>query len=338
MRFEQVAIVSLAHVDAPHRVTSAELEERLAPTMQRLGMPRGLIDSLTGIKARRFWAEGVLPSDAATLAGARAIEAARIDRERLGILVNSSVCRDFIEPSVACIVHGNLGLAPTCLNFDVGNACLGFLDAMQVVGTMIEQRQVDYGIIVDGEGSRFVVEKTIERMLLPSCDERSFRDQIATLTLGSGAAAMVLARADLAATGHRFRGIVSLAATEHRGLCQGQLDRMVTDPRALLVAGLALARETWGRAARELDWSADALDECVLHQVSHVHTHELVGALGLHKKKLHTIFTEFGNIGPAAVPITLSKAHEAGRIDVGDRVALMGIGSGLNCSMAELVW
>ena len=40
----------------------------------------------------------------------------------------------------------------------------------------------------------------------------------------------------------------------------------------------------------------------------------------------------------AAVPIVLSKAAEAGRISKGSRVALMGIGSGLNCSMAEVVW
>ena len=54
--------------------------------------------------------------------------------------------------------------------------------------------------------------------------------------------------------------------------------------------------------------------------------------------KVLTIYGEFGNIGPAAVPITLSKAVEQGRIKKGSRVALMGIGSGLNCSMAEVIW
>ena len=50
------------------------------------------------------------------------------------------------------------------------------------------------------------------------------------------------------------------------------------------------------------------------------------------------LYPEFGNIGPAAVPITLSKAAESGRLHKGSRVALMGIGSGLNCSMAEIIW
>ena len=51
-----------------------------------------------------------------------------------------------------------------------------------------------------------------------------------------------------------------------------------------------------------------------------------------------TIFPEFGNIGPASVPIALSKLKETGRLAKGTRVALLGIGSGLNCSMAEVEW
>ena len=51
-----------------------------------------------------------------------------------------------------------------------------------------------------------------------------------------------------------------------------------------------------------------------------------------------TIFAEYGNIGPASVPIVLSKLREMGRLKKGSRVALLGIGSGLNCSMAEVEW
>ena len=60
--------------------------------------------------------------------------------------------------------------------------------------------------------------------------------------------------------------------------------------------------------------------------------------LGLDPKKIYRIYPELGNIGPAAVPIALAKAVELGKVKRGDRVALLGIGSGLNCSMAEIVW
>ena len=75
-----------------------------------------------------------------------------------------------------------------------------------------------------------------------------------------------------------------------------------------------------------------------MHQVSQVNTETFIKAFDNDPKKVLTIFAEHGNIGPASVPIVLSKLKEMGRLKKGDRVALLGIGSGLNCSMAEVVW
>ena len=338
MKFQNVSIIGLAHVDAPQRVTSAELETQISPILERIQARPDIIQSLTGIMARRFWEPGRQPSEAATMAAEKAISNAGIDKSQLGILLNTSVCRDYIEPSVACLVHGNLGLSPECMNFDVGNACLAFLNGMEIIGNMIERGQVDYGIVVDGEGSRFVVEATIKRLLSPDCDEKTFRDNFATFTLGSGGAAMVLARSDLAPDGHQFLGGVSLAATEHKDLCRGQVDSMQTDASALLVAGLQLAGATFNKAGKELGWRSEDLDQFILHQVSAVHTAKLIELLGLDDRKVYKIFPEYGNVGPAAIPITLSKALDEGRIHKNDRVALMGIGSGLNCAMMEISW
>ncbi len=297
-----------------------------------------MIQSLTGIVARRFWDQDQKPSGIATMAAEKAIRNAGIEKSRIGVVINTSVCRDYIEPSVACLVHGNLGLHSECMNFDVGNACLAFLNGMEIIGNMIERNQVDYGIVVDGETSRFVVETTIARLLNSPFSEEAFRASFATFTLGSGGAAMILARSELAPEGHRFLGGVSLAATQHRHLCRGQVDRMETDASSLLVAGLELAALTFQKACEELGWTPDVLNECVLHQVSAVHTAKLIELLGLDASKIYKTFPEFGNVGPAAIPITLSKSLEAGRIQKGDRVALMGIGSGLNCAMMEVVW
>lgn len=338
MQFKNVSILALAHLDAPHRVTSASLSDRLADTHARLGMRPDVLQSASGIAARRYWDEGVQPSEAAAIAAEKALAQSGIDRSRIGILVNTSVCRDYIEPSTACLVHGRLGLSTACLNFDIGNACLAFLSGMQIVGNMIERGQVDFGLVVNAESARFVQDATIARLMQPQTTAQEFRDQFATLTLGSGAAAMILARSDLAPEGHRFVGCVNRAATQHSGLCRGQVDRMYTDAKPLLLAGLQLAAETWAQAKDEFGWTAETLDEYVLHQVSGTHTASLCQTLGLDTGKVMTIFPEYGNIGPASVPIVLAKAVEAGRVRKGSRVALMGIGSGLNCSMAEVVW
>jgi len=338
MLFQHVAIAGLAHIDAPRQLTTAEINARLQPTLDRLGIKTNVLEDVAGIHARRLWDDEVQASDAATLAGVKALADAGVDPSRIGLLVNTSVSRDFLEPSTASIVSGNLGLPDTCQNFDVANACLAFLNGMDIASRMIERGEIDYALIVDGETANLAYEKTLERMSRPDATEEEFRNEMATLTLGCGAAAMVLARAELVPGAPRYRGGVTRAATQWNTLCRGNLDRMVTDTRMLLTEGLKLAQKTFIAARQALGWAVDELDEFVIHQVSKVHTKAFVDAFGIDPKKVMTIFGEHGNIGPASVPIVLSKLREMGRLKKGDRIALLGIGSGLNCSMAEVVW
>ncbi len=338
MNFEKVSIVSVRHVDAPHRVTSAEIQERLAETMERLGMRSDLLETVVGIHERRFWDEGFEPSDAATLAAQSVLDATDLDPAKLGTLINTSVCRDYVEPSTACLVHGNLKLPATCTNMDVGNACLAFFNGIEIVGNMIERGQIDYGLIVDGESARYLTEATIERLRQPSTDMKTFHEEFASLTTGSGAVAMLLAHSDLAPDGHRFKGTVSLAATEHNRLCLGQLDHGWTDTKSLLMAGIELSSRTWKKAQEELGFEEADVDQYCLHQVSLVHAHQLASSLGVNIEKALLIVSEYGNIGPASVPMVLSMALDRGRIVDGDRVVLAGIGSGINCMVAEVIW
>ena len=338
MRFEHVAIAGVTHVDAPHRLTSAEINQRLKPTLDRLGMKGNLLEDLAGITARHVYDEDTPPSDAATMAAEKVLAETGIARDKLGILINTSVCRDYLEPSTASIIHGNLQLADHCQNFDVGNACLAFLNGMDIAARMIERGDIEYALIVDGENSRMITERTIERMLRPDITEEEFRGEFASLTLGSGGAAMILGRRDLVTDRHAYKGSVTRAATQFSRLCRGNLDRMITDTKTLMVEGLKLAGKTFQAARAAFGWVISEMDEFVIHQVSRVHSDELVRLLGIDPRKVLTIFPEFGNIGPASVPIALSKLKETGRLAKGTRVALLGIGSGLNCSMAEVEW
>ena len=338
MNFKNVVIQAVAAIEPPIRVTSHELSERLLPTLQRLGIRTDLLEELSGIVARRFWVNGTLPSDAATLAAEKVLQQCQLDRELIGVIINTSVCRDYLEPSTACIVHGNLRLGEDCLNFDVGNACLAFMNGMDIAARMIERDEIDYALIVDGETSGPITEATIERMLGADMNEEQFRSEFASLTLGSGAAAMIMARRELVPHGHRYLGSVSRSATEFNTLCRGQMDQMVTETKILLGEGLKLAAKTFRAACIALGWVVSELDQFVIHQVSKVHTESLVKMLGLDPQKVHTIYPELGNVGPASLPMVLAHAIELGKIRRGDRVALLGIGSGLNCSMAEIVW
>jgi acyl-CoA:acyl-CoA alkyltransferase len=333
-RLSNTTILSVCAVEAPITVPSAAFDERLAETYKRLGMKPGMLEKLAGVVERRWWPSDVSFADAAAIAGAKALAEAGIIPAQVGIMINTSVSRDHLEPSTAVAVHSQLGLPTSCLNFDLANACLGFVNAIQLAGTMIDSGQADYAVLVDAEGSRYTQEVTLARLELEDATAADLRSQFATLTLGSGAAAMVLGRADRHPEGHRVVGGVSRAGTEHHDLCVGDLNHMRTDSRRLFEAGLALAIDTWTAAKGEFDWND--IDWFVAHQTSVVHINAMAAALGVDPSRFPLTLPKYGNIGPAAVPFTLARHADEMRAE--DRILLLGIGSGLNTSYAEIVW
>ena len=114
MLFNNVSIAGLAHIDAPHTLTSDEINTRLRPTLDRLGIKIDVLNDIAGVHARRLWDADMQASDAATLAGRKALDDAGIGADRLGLLVNTSVSRDYLEPSTSSIVCGNLGVSENC--------------------------------------------------------------------------------------------------------------------------------------------------------------------------------------------------------------------------------
>jgi len=249
-------------------------------------------------------------------------------------MINTSVSRMHLEPSTASAVHHALGLPTSCQSFDITNACLGFVNGMTMAAAMIDSGMVDYALLVDGEDARTTQDRTIASLSRPGVTAREVMSQFATLTLGSGAAAMVLGRADRHPEGHRMIGAVSRAATQHHELCVGDNDGMFTDLKGLLDAGLQLSEDLWAEAAQEFDWSS--MSRYVIHQVSQVHTAAVCERLGIDSDRVPRTFPARGNVGPASIPITL--AADLDQLVDGDRVLLMGIGSGLNAACLEIAW
>lgn len=334
-RFDKAAVLAVAGVDAPVAVTSAWIDEQLAATYERVGIRPGLLADVAGIVERRWWQPDTSFVAAAALAGEEVLVRSGIPRDRVGMMISTSVCRDHLEPSVACGVHHRLGLSPACINFDVANACLGFVNAMHLAGTALEAGQCDYVLIVDGEGSRYTQERTLERLSSSEATAADVFAEFASLTLGSGAAAMVMTTTDLHPEAHRLVGGVSRAATEHHELCVGTLDRMTTDTQGLLNAGIDLSETVWKLASVDFDW-VQGMDRYVMHQVSQVHTAMICSRLGIDAQRVPMIFPTRGNVGPAAIPMALASVQHD--LQPGERVLLMGMGSGLNTLASELVW
>lgn len=333
-----VFLDGIAYELPPYVLSSDSIVEQLEPLSSRLGIDTGQIMAATGVEERRLWSPGTSIVSAATIASRRAIAVSEVNPMDIGAIVSTSVCKDFVEPSVASMVHGELGLPAGCMNLDVGNACLGFLNGIALVADLIELGRIKAGVVVDAESSREVVESTLQRLRRPDAQMSDLRLNFATLTLGSGAVAVVLTHRSVGKSRHRLVGHVSLADTVHRHLCVGKPQEMLVHAQELLKAGLMLARQTWGLGQKILGWTTSNLDFIVGHQVGSKHFARLFELFGLDQSRTFVTYPFLGNVGPASIPLTLALAAERNLIKSGYRLGLMGIGSGLNCLMMEIEW
>lgn len=348
MKFENVYIQSLGY-DLPETVvTSEDLEHRMGPLYDQLKLPYGRLEMMSGIKERRFWDAGTFPSEVSSRAGEEAIQKSGIDRSEIGTLICASVCRDFLEPATATVIHHNLRLRKDAMVFDISNACLGVLNGMVFVANQIEQGQVRAGLIVSGENGGPLVTNTIENLLNDPKPSRSkIKTAFASLTIGSAAVAVLLVHKDLVEKGHRLLGGAARADTRFNELCQGNQDSgmgngaaplMETDSEKLMHEGCRLAADTWEITKEELGWSNPDVDRTFCHQVGTMQRKLMFESLKLDPAIDFTTLEFLGNTGSAALPITMAMGEEKGFVKPGDLTALLGIGSGLNCLMLGVEW
>lgn len=348
MRYHHVCVEAVTCTLPPHVVTSEQIEQQLSPVYDRLGLPAGRLELMTGIQERRFFEPGTLPSKISALTATRAVAESALDRRHFGALIHGSVCRDQMEPATACGVHHAAGLPAEALVLDVSNACLGLLNGMVMLADMIELGRIRAGVVVGTEIGRPLVEGTIASLLSdPQLTRKDFKPAFASLTIGSGSAAVVLCDRNLSRRGNRLVGGSFLAETTHHKLCAGGVEagrygddrpRMETDSEALLHAGINVAQRNWPRFLEAANWTRDEVTKTLTHQVGKAHRKLLLESLELNPAIDFPTVERFGNTGAVALPMAMAMGIEQGHLLPGDRVALLGIGSGLNSVMLGVEW
>ncbi len=339
MLFKNVCLEAFGYALPPHIVTSACIEDKLGALYRKLKLPFGRLELMSGIRERRFWDKETRPSDASAMAGREALKNSGVEPGEVECLLHTSVCRDFMEPATATLVHKALKLAEDAAVFDISNACLGFLNGIVTLGNMIELGQVKKGLIVAGEGSRQLVENTIDRLLnMPNPTRHGIRNVFASLTLGSGACALVMAHKSASKFGHRLIGGAMRCATEFNNLCQGDDSNMNTDSETLLQEGCKLARVTWEKTKRVLGWTNDTPDRIFCHQVGTAHRRLMYNSIEMDMAKDFSTLEFLGNAGAVSLPITMAMGLEQKAPGRDEKIAMLGIGSGLNCLMLGVDW
>jgi 3-oxoacyl-[acyl-carrier-protein] synthase-3 len=343
MKFNNVVIESFAYHLSDEILSSEAIEERLAPLYQKLKLPEGRLELMTGIKSRRVWPLGTRPSDLSTAASLKLFLKSKIKRDQIDLLIHASVCRDFLEPATASVVHANLGLSRHAMIFDLSNACLGVINAIVVAAHMIENGQIKNALIVSGENGGPLLENTIKELLNnQTIDRKSIKKYIANLTIGSAATAIMLTSKDYAPDSPRLLGGAVETDSSANHLCRGdgntQTQFMETDSEELLKYGVALAQSTWQAMKKEISWTQESADLVLTHQVGTAHEKLSLEALELTHIKTFKTYPFLGNTGSSALPITLMMASDEGLIKKNDRIALCGIGSGLSSIMLGVEW
>jgi 3-oxoacyl-[acyl-carrier-protein] synthase III len=348
MQYQNVCLEAFGYTLPDEVISSEEIEQRLEPLYRRLRLPEGRLELMTGIRERRFWAAGTLPSQKSIESGEKAIRAAGIDRQLIGALVHGSVCRDFLEPATACGVHHGLMLPAECLIYDISNACLGLLNGIAQVANMIELGQIRAGLVVGTESSRQLVETTIDTL---NRDQSLSRGQVklavASLTIGSGSCAVLLTHRGLSQTNNRLLAVTARANTAFHDLCHSGRDEAVgsgmqplmeTDSEQLMREGIATGVETFKDFLIETGWSYDDIGKTFCHQVGSAHRKMMLEALGLDPAADYATLQWLGNTGSVALPITMAVGLEQGFVQPGENIGLLGIGSGINCLMLAVQW
>lgn len=325
-------------------ITSSEIEDRLSPLYDRLRLPQGRLELMTGIRERRLWPDGTRPSEAATFAGKKVFAEGGIDPGEIECLIFTSVSRDMMEPATASFVHNNLGLPSSCLIFDISNACLGFLDGMVMLANMIELGQVKNGLVVSGETAEELLESTLLSLLEDkTLTRKSIKPAFASLTIGSGSMGLFMRRA---VKGEEKPLLVCgawKANTIHSDLCHGgqsgdKTTLMATDSEELLYRGVETALLTWREFSQNSGWQGGDVDHFFCHQVGSAHAKLLFEQLDLAPEKNFATLATLGNVGSVSAPITMAMAIEQGVFRPGKKGALLGIGSGINCMMLGVEW
>lgn len=340
--YDNVVIAAMANAMPQERWSSEAIEARLDNVYERLKLPRGRLELMTGIRERRFWPADMPPSKAAAAAGRKALDKGAVPLGSIDLLINASVCRDRMEPATASFVHGLLELDSSTQVLDISNACLGFCNALVLAGAMIAAGQIKSALIVSGENGRPLMDWTLNELQQPHQTRKSVKPYFANLTIGAGAVAALVChekqlQSDCQPVARLVSG-VSLTDSAANKLCQGgsagaHALEMQTDSEALLEAGVKLAATTWQAFLEHTGMTVAAFRRVVCHQVGKQHQRALLEALGIPLDKDFPTYPDYGNIGSVSLPFTLAEAVTSGVVSRGDHVAGLGIGSGLCCMM-----
>lgn len=315
-------------------VTNDELTRRLA----ELGIETSdeWIRSRTGIHQRHFARPDEQSSDMAKAAAESALEMAGLKAADLDLIVVGTISGDMPMPACAAFLQAKLGAR--CPAFDVSAACAGSIYGLSIADNFIKAGAAKNVLVIGVE--------LLSRLL-------NWEDRNTCVLFGDAAGAMIL-RAE---TGEGEQGVVSArldtdgALTDilkipgggsihpvSEEMVQQKLGFVAMNGREVFKTAVRSLAETMQITLRESGYTSDELDWVVPHQANIRIVDTVLDRLGVPKSKAVLNIHEYGNTSSASVPVTLDEGVRSGKIQPGQLIGMMAIGSGMSWGSALVRW
>lgn len=333
-------IVGVGHYLPETAFTSREVETRVARESEISHLPEGFIERLSGVAQRHYVANGESSSDLAAKAGIKSLANAKLEPSSIDLLIFASASHDVAEPATANIVQEKIG----CTNahvFDVKNACNSFINALDVAHAFIHTGRARRVLIAAGEVLSPFINWQVK-------DPKDYYLKFAALTLGDGGAACVLAaseerdrgvlRGKFFSNGAQWRLSTILAGGT---LMKHDMSRMYFECESTALQALAVKHipELIAQTLEELGWDFVRDVKLVIsHQVSLGVIKAICDVTNYPVERCLVTLNQVGNTAAASIPIALSMASEAGRMQRGDKILLVGGAAGFSAGVIPVIW
>lgn len=323
-------IMGVGHYLPPKVVSNDQLAERI-------GVEAEWIERTTGVIQRRR-VDGETTIDMAAKAVQHALNHASVPSDEVDVLISACAGRLQTIPCTAAFIHEQLGLPSTCFAFDVDATCMGFLVALNLAGSLLEQPYYRHIAIVSSEVASGTIDYT----------------QPESAVLFGDAAAAAIVR--VAPPGSSSKILLSRFRTHSEGVRMAQIrgggtlnhpNCQTTTPEMNLfqMRGSEIFKLATRHMANflddffvELTWQREIVDRVVPHQASRMATRQLTKRYGFRPDQVLENIAYRGNCVAASMPLMLSEAVHDGRIDRGQRLLLVGTGAGLTLGASALIF
>lgn len=297
----------------------------------------------TGIEERRHFTPGV---DTCANMG---IKAAQIAIERAGLtphdiefIVFATLSPDYFFPGSGVLVQKELMGGKTVGALDVRDQCSGFVYALSVADQFVKTGMYKHILVIGSEIHSTGLDMTT-------------RGRGVSVIFGDGAGAAVVSRCEDLNSGILSTHLHSegqyaeeLAVLDPGSSRSVRLSKEMIDEATGIYPYMngnyvfkhAVTRfpEVIHEALTANGLHANDIDLLVPHQANLRITNYIKQVMNLPDEKVVSNIHKYGNTTAASIPIALSEAWEAGRIQTGDLVCLAAFGSGFTWASALLKW